>query len=215
MLVGCSAEGGECGKSGQSMAASVAGRRRRRTDAAAAAAALLPRASLLPPHYLTMGAGSSSTSQLRCSVSDEIRSCGKILEDFEKHDFDCASLGGMKTVYKMFHSALDEIKTKCTLEDDCQKLVACTEFTEKSTEKSTDKSTDKRTEKSEATEPKEMSEKQKKEEKTEPTLDSVIDELDQFWEEEISVMDDAAAVFLLKLVCTVRLTLEKALDKIA
>lgn len=36
-------------------------------------------------------------------------------------------------------------------------------------------------------------------EKTEPTLDSVIDELDKLWEEEISPMDDAAAVFLLKL----------------
>ncbi|XP_069159258.1 uncharacterized protein [Procambarus clarkii] len=139
-----------------------------------------------------MGAG-SSTSQLRSNISLEIRLIGRILEDFEKHGFDCASLGGMKTVYKMFHSALNEIKTTYTLKD--EELVACTE-------------------KSEVIEKKKKIEKQQEEEKTEPTLDSVIDELDKLWEEEISPMENAAAVFLLKLLCAVRLTLDKILSKI-
>ncbi|XP_045594277.2 neurofilament medium polypeptide-like isoform X1 [Procambarus clarkii] len=261
-----------------------------------------------------MGAG-SSTSQLRRNVSDEIRSCARSWKTSRSMTLIVASLGGMKTVYKMFHSALNEIEKKCTLKDEGQELVSCTEkkstdestvkdegqelvssaekkstaestlryegqelvsYTEKSTDestlmdegqelvsctekntnestlkdegqelvsctekKSTDESTlryegqelvacteksteeivetttDKSTVKSVATEQKKKIEKQKKEEKTEPTLDSVIDELDKLWEEEISPMDDAAAVFLLKLLCAVRLTLEKALHKIA
>ncbi|XP_069191840.1 uncharacterized protein [Procambarus clarkii] len=69
-----------------------------------------------------------STSQLRRSVSTEMRSCGRILEDLEKHDFDCASVGGMKCVYMMFHSALYEIQTQCTVKD--EEVVLCSQKSE-------------------------------------------------------------------------------------
>ncbi|XP_045617815.1 uncharacterized protein [Procambarus clarkii] len=142
-----------------------------------------------------MGVGSSST-YLRRSASRELRSIGRILEDMEMHGFDCASLGGMKTVYKMFHSSIYEIKTKFTITEEGDELVLCSE-------------------RSEVIEKEKKIDEQQEEEKTEPTLDSVIDELDKLWEEEISPMEDAAAVFLLKLLCAVRLTLEKVLLKIA
>ncbi|XP_045604485.1 uncharacterized protein [Procambarus clarkii] len=134
-----------------------------------------------------------STSQLRRSVSTEMRSCGRILEDLEKHDFDCASVGGMKTVYMMFHSALDEIKTQCTIKD--EEVVVCSQ-------------------KSEVIEKMKVN-KPGQEERTEANLDSVLDELDKLWDEEIALIDNAAAVFLLKLLCAVRLTLNKVLHKIS
>ncbi|XP_045604542.1 uncharacterized protein [Procambarus clarkii] len=140
-----------------------------------------------------MGAGSSSSS-LRTNVLDEMRSSGRVLEDFEKHDFDCASVGGMKTVYMMFHSALEELQTQYTVKD--EGLVVCSEA-------------------SEVIEKKKKVEKQQEKERPEPNVDSVMNKLNNVWEEEISLMENAAGVFLLKLLCTVRLTLNNVLDKIS
>ncbi|XP_045604543.1 uncharacterized protein [Procambarus clarkii] len=136
-----------------------------------------------------MGAGSSSSS-LRTNVLDEIRSIFRILEDFEERKFDFSALGGMKTVYKLFHSSLNEIKRQYTVKD--EELVSCPEKRE--------------VENNEERKPGER-------ETTEPNLDSVINELDKLWEEEIALMDNAGAVFLLKLLCAIRLTLEKMLHK--